>query len=57
MVKDYSDSEREIPSCHMGYTFRLAASVILYAHTTDKIAHTTAFVTAVMEHWMERKIA
>ena len=24
---------------------------------TDKIAHTTAFVTPVVEHWLERKIA
>ena len=26
-------------------------------HPTDKIAHTTAFVTPVMEHWLEREIA
>ena len=24
---------------------------------TDKIAHTTAFVTPVVEHWLEREIA
>ena len=24
---------------------------------TDRIAHTTAFVTPVMEHWLEREIA
>ena len=24
---------------------------------TDRIAHTTAFVTTVMEHWLEREIA
>ena len=23
-------------------------------HPTDRIAHTTAFVTPVMEHWLER---
>ena len=25
-------------------------------HPTDRIAHTTAFVTPVMEHWLEREI-
>ena len=26
-------------------------------HPTDRIEHTTAFVTPVMEHWLEREIA
>ena len=26
-------------------------------HLTDRITHTTAFVTPVMEHWVEREIA
>ena len=26
-------------------------------HPTDRITHTTAFVTPVVEHWMEREIA
>ena len=26
-------------------------------HPTDRIAHTTAFVTPVVEHWLEREIA
>ena len=26
-------------------------------HPTDRITHTTAFVTAVVEHWQEREIA
>ena len=26
-------------------------------HPTDRIAHTTAFVTPVVEHWIEREIA
>ena len=26
-------------------------------HTTDRITHTTAFVTQVVEHWLEREIA
>ena len=26
-------------------------------HPTDRITHTTAFVTRVVEHWLEREIA
>ena len=26
-------------------------------HPTDRISHTMAFVTAVVEHWLEREIA
>ena len=26
-------------------------------HPTDRITHTMAFVTPVMEHWLEREIA
>ena len=40
---------------HIGYSFRLAAMVL--HHPTDRIAHTTAFVTPVVEHWLEREIA
>ena len=25
-------------------------------HPTDRIAHTTAFVTPVVEHWLEREL-
>ena len=43
---------------HIGYCFRLTARVILYTHhPTDRIAHTTAFVTPVVEHWLERETA
>ena len=31
MVKDHSDSEKETRCRHMGYSFRLAARVLLYA--------------------------
>ena len=37
MVKDHADSEREETRCrHMGYSFRLAASVLLYAEEIRK---------------------
>ena len=42
---------------HIRYSFRLAARVLLYAYPTDRTAHTMAFVTPVVEHWLEREIA
>ena len=57
MVKDHSDSERG-PSCHhMGYSLQLTARVFYMHHPTDGIAHTTVFVTPVVEHWLEQEIA
>ena len=51
MVKYYSDSERKENSCHyyIAYSFRLAAKDLLYALSTDRIAHNTAYVKPVME--------
>ena len=51
MVKDHSDSERE----ETRYSFRLAARVLLYASSHRQ--NNTAFVTLVVEHWLEREIA
>ena len=42
---------------NMGYSIRLAARVLLYAPSTDRIAHITAFAIPVVEHWLEREIA
>ena len=41
----------------MGYSFRLAARVLLYAssYRQDGTYH-TAFVTPVVDHWLEREI-
>ena len=40
----------------MGYSFRLAARLFYMHRPTDRIAHTTAFVTPVVEHWLEQQI-
>ena len=55
MVKDYSDSEKETRCNSMGYSFRLATRVLLYAssHRQDS----TYFVTPVVQHRLEREIA
>ena len=42
---------------HIGYSYRLAARVLLYASSHRQDITTTAFVTPVVEHWLEREIA
>ena len=37
----------------MGYFFQ---GFFYMPHPTDRIAHTTAFVTLVVEHWLEREL-
>ena len=47
---------REATRCrHMGYSFQLVLGLFYMHHPTDRIAHTTAFVTPVVEHWLERE--
>ena len=41
---------------HIGYSFRLKQGFFYMHHPTDRIAHTTAFNTPVVEHWLEREI-
>ena len=52
IIKDHSDSERKN---HMGYSFQLAARVLLYApsHRQD----TMTFIPPVVEHWLVWEIA
>ena len=54
MVKDHSDSERENRCRHIGYSF---PGFFYMHHPIERMIHTTAFVTPVMEHWLEREIA
>ena len=49
MVKDHSDSN--------GLLFSIDSKDFYMHHPTDRITHTTAFVTPVVEHWLEREIA
>ena len=58
MVKDHSDSERGNPLPPHGLLFPISSKGFFYKHhPTDRITHTTAFVTPVVEHWLEREIA
>ena len=58
MVKDHSDSEKGNPLPQHGLLFPISSkgSFIMH-HPTDMIAHIKAFVTPVVEHWLEREIA
>ena len=52
MVKDHSDSEKG----NLLPPHRLLLSINMH-HPTDRIAYTMAFVTPVVEHWLERELA
>ena len=56
MVKDHSDSERGNPLPPYGLLFPINSKGSFIC-TTHRIAHTTAFVTPVVEHWLEWEIA
>ena len=56
MVKDHSDSERGNPMPPYGLLFPISSKVFfLYASSNRQ--DSTAFVTSVVEHWLEREIA
>ena len=45
----------ETQCCHMAYSFRLEATVILYEPSHRQV--TTYFVTPVADYWLEGEIA
>ena len=53
MVKDHSDSEKGNPLP----PHRLLLSINSKGSFICAITHTTAYVTPVVEHWLEREIA
>ena len=53
MVKDHSNCKRGNPLPPHG----LRMGFFYMHYPTDRITHTTAFVTPVLEHWLEREIA
>ena len=52
MVKDHSDSEKgnPLPPHWLLFPINSKGSFIIMHHPTDRIAHTTAFVTPVVDH-------
>ena len=57
MVNDHSDSERGNLLPPHRLLFPVSSKVFYMHHPTDRITHTTEFVTPVVEHWLEREIA
>ena len=50
------DSERGNLLPH-GLLFPISSKGFYMHHPTDRMTHTTAFVTPVVEHWLEQEIA
>ena len=57
MVKDHSDSEKGNPLPPHRLLLSINSKGFYMHYPTDRITHTTAFVTPVMEHWLEREIS
>ena len=57
MVKNHTDSERGNPLPPHGLLFPISSKGSFICTIPDRITHTTAFVTPVVEHWLEREIA
>ena len=58
MVMDHSDSEKGNPLPQHRLLFPINSNgSFICTIPTDRIAHTTAFVTPVVEHWLEGEIA
>ena len=57
MVKNHSDSERgNLLLPQYALLFPISSKSFFYMHhPTERIKHTTAFVTPVVEHWLERE--
>ena len=53
MVKDHSDSEKGNPLPPHRLLLSINSKGSFICTIPDRITHTTAFVTPVMEHWLE----
>ena len=57
MLKYHSDSERGNPLPPHGLLFPISSKLFFNMHHhTDRIIHTTVFVTPVVEHWLEQDV-
>ena len=57
VVKDHSDSKRGNPLPPHRLLFPISSKGSFICIIPDRITHTTAVVTSVVEHWLEREIA
>ena len=51
MVKDHKITREE--THYIGFSFWLAVRDLLHAPSTERTAHVIAFITPVVEHWLE----
>ena len=57
MVKDHSDSETGNLLLPHGLLFLISSKGYFICIISDRITHTTAFVTPVVGHWLKGDIA
>ena len=57
MVKDHSDNEKGNPLPPHRLLFPINSKGSFICTIPDRITHTTAFVTPIVEHWLEQEIA
>ena len=57
MVKDHSDSKKGNPLPPHRLLLSISSKGSFICTIPHRITHTTAFVTPVVEHWLEREIA
>ena len=53
MVKDHSHRERKPAPATWATLFDYQQEFFYMHHPTDRLTHTMAFVTPVVEHWLE----
>ena len=56
MVKYHSDSDRKPAAATWATLSDYQQGFFYMHHPTERTAHTTAFITPVLEHWLEREI-
>ena len=57
MIKDHSASERGKLLPPYGLLIPISSKGSFICTIPDRVAHTTAFIIPVVEHWLEREIA
>ena len=57
MIQGHADSEKRDPLPTHRLLFPVSSKGSFMSIIHDRITHITAFVTPVVEHWLERKIA
>ena len=57
MIEDHSDNERGIPLSPHGLLFPFSSKFFFFKYAPSHRQDSTAFVTPIVEHWLEQEIA